>query len=131
MTPSYQWVQVGDDREADDDDACRPIIIDISGAPTQERPLFEANINTLLRKDTIICLTGELKEDVEGAGQPAANYRFKDDITINRKVIDNYFYLFCCFRGRFATNCYHDYSSFLEKVLILSPGERSNRENTS
>ena len=90
MTPSYQWVQVGNDDESD----FGLNIIDISGAPTAERPFFEANINALLRKDTIICLTGELKEDGEGAGQPAANYRFKDDITINRKVIDNYFYLF-------------------------------------
>ena len=96
MIPTYQWVRVGND--ADDDDGSdaddRPNIIDISGAPTQERPFFEADINTIMKKDTIICLTGELKEDGEGADQPAANYRFKTDHSINEKVIDNYFYLF-------------------------------------
>jgi hypothetical protein len=86
MEPSYQWLTFGQRSSG----ACR--IIDIMGAPIEERKTFQSKIDYIMTDKTTLCISGELKK--EGEGQPASNFRFNKDKETNETVIDNYFYLF-------------------------------------
>ena len=86
MEPSYQWLIFGDHSSS----AYR--IIDIMGAPIEERKNFQTKIDYIMNDKTTLCISGELKEN--GEGQPASNFRFNKDKETNENVIANYFYLF-------------------------------------
>jgi hypothetical protein len=86
MEPSYQWLTFGDRRPSSWH------IIDIMGAPIEEKETFKDKINHIVDDKSTLCISGELKK--EGEGQPASNFRFNKDKETNETVIDNYLYLF-------------------------------------
>jgi len=92
MEPSYEWITFGKTKKSDGISFQINNIIDIMGAPISEKEEFQEKIDTILKYCSILCISGELKKYLEG--QPASNYRFKDDDQKNENVINNYFYLF-------------------------------------
>jgi len=97
MEPSFQWSAIGANQENTGmgswfTEDISPKIIEIMGALIQEPIKFRKELRNLLYQNTTLCIGGELKE--YGEGLPAANFRYKKDITLNENVVQNYFHLF-------------------------------------
>ena len=89
MNPSYGWLSITPPTSEMGE---KNPIIDIMGSLIDHPSVFKGTIDRLMNKNTTLCISGELKK--EGEGQPASNFRFKEDNSVNENVIDNYFYLF-------------------------------------
>jgi len=115
MDSSYEWVSFG---------KCTPNegnlligvnnIIDIMGAPISDENEFREEIIKILKPYSTLCISGELKEYMDG--QPASNYRFNGDDILNENVIQNYFYLF------------REYSKITHKPIIVTTIPRQWRK---
>jgi len=98
MNPEYTWVTIADNGDAPvgasqhQIQTAKKSIIDIMGAPIEDTAEFKSKINAITFRDTILCISGELKE--HGEGEVASNFRYKHDNDTNERVIDNYLYLF-------------------------------------
>ena len=99
MNPNYSWFPISN-RLPDPlpAGAFRPpkkSIIDIMGAPIEQSDDFNKKINSLIFSDSVLCISGELKE--RGDGEVASNFRYKHNNEVNETVIRNYLHLFDCY----------------------------------
>ena len=92
MEPSYEWLSLGNTPGAVCRSSVKGNVIDIMGTPIGEPSIFRKKIDSLIKPQTTLCISGELKEC--GEGQPASNYRCNSDEVLNNAVLCNYFYLF-------------------------------------
>ena len=98
MNPDYSWITIAEKSDSPPGATQHQImmskksIIDIMGAPIEDSDKFKGKINAITYSDTILCISGELKE--HGDGDVASNFRYKHDKDTNERVIHNYLYLF-------------------------------------
>ena len=91
MNTSYEWLSFGKDFQRDNPRININTIVDIMGAPISTTEEFKNKIDSIIKSNTILCISGELKRSSDG--RPSSNYRFEDDDSLNENVIQNYFYL--------------------------------------
>jgi len=97
MEPSYEWLSFGKSKSSPGKISFQVNnIIDIMGAPIQSKEEFCNCIERILKPNSTLCISGELKK--YGEGKPASNYRHNDDEE-NENIISNYFYLFQLYKN--------------------------------